>query len=111
MPVALLLPLWNGTKFCHCNTDSHLFVNENNHQIDNERAVTQFWIEYEVGPHTLGIGNEPFMQPSPHGAQLVLEVERVLRGHRVVGLNRYDGEPIAPAQIEARIGQLAQEAG
>ena len=34
-----------------------------------------FWIEYEVGPHTLGIGNEPFMQPSPHGAQLVLEVE------------------------------------
>jgi len=35
----------------------------------------EFWIEYEVGPHTLDIGNEPFMQPSPHGAQLVLEVE------------------------------------
>jgi predicted enzyme related to lactoylglutathione lyase len=34
-----------------------------------------FWIEYDVGPHTLGIGNEPFMKPSPDGAQLVLEVE------------------------------------
>ena len=49
--------------------------------------------------------------PELNAGQLVLEVERVLRGHRVVGLNRYDGEPIAPAQIEARIGQLAQEAG
>jgi len=49
----------------------------------------EFWIEYEVGPHTLGIGNEPFMKPSPHGAQLVLEVEDFddtvvhLRKHRV----------------------------
>ena len=34
----------------------------------------QFWVEYEVGPHTLGIGNEPFMKPSPDGPQLVLEV-------------------------------------
>jgi predicted enzyme related to lactoylglutathione lyase len=48
-----------------------------------------FWIEYEVGPHTLGIGNEPFMKPSPYGAQLVLEVDDFeqsvahLREHRV----------------------------
>jgi predicted enzyme related to lactoylglutathione lyase len=35
----------------------------------------EFWIEYDVGAHTLGIGNEPFMKPSPNGAQLVLEVE------------------------------------
>jgi len=35
----------------------------------------EFWIEYDVGPHTLGIGNESFMKPSPDGAQLVLEVE------------------------------------
>jgi predicted enzyme related to lactoylglutathione lyase len=34
-----------------------------------------FWIEYEVGPHTLGIGNEPFLKPSGDGPQLVLEVE------------------------------------
>jgi hypothetical protein len=45
-----------------------------------------------------------------NAGQLVLEVERVLRGHRVVGLNRYDGEPIAPAQIATRIEQLAREA-
>ena len=48
--------------------------------------------------------------PELNAGQLVLEVERVLRDRRVVGMNRYDGEPIAPAQIEARIGQLAQEA-
>jgi 2-oxoglutarate ferredoxin oxidoreductase subunit alpha len=47
--------------------------------------------------------------PELNAGQLILEVERVLRGHRVVGLNRYDGEPIAPAQIGARIGQLARE--
>ncbi len=35
----------------------------------------QFWIEYEVGPHTLGIGNEPFLKASPEGPQLVFEVE------------------------------------
>ena len=33
--------------FCHCNTDSHLFVNEDHHQIGNERTVTEFGIEYE----------------------------------------------------------------
>ena len=36
----------------------------------------QFWVEYEVGPHVLGIGNEPFLKPSKDGAgpQLVFEV-------------------------------------
>jgi 2-oxoglutarate ferredoxin oxidoreductase subunit alpha len=48
--------------------------------------------------------------PEMNAGQLVLEVERVLRGARVVGLNRYDGEPITPAQIATRIEQLAQEA-
>lgn len=38
------------------------------------RDGDQFWLEYEVGPHVLGIGNEPFMKPSGDGAQLVLEV-------------------------------------
>lgn len=33
-----------------------------------------FWVEYEIGPHTLGIGNEPFLKPSAEGPQLVLEV-------------------------------------
>lgn len=35
----------------------------------------QFWVEYEIGPHTLGLGNEPFLKPSADGAQLVLEVD------------------------------------
>ena len=28
----------------------------------------QFWVEYEIGPHTLGIGNEPFLKPSGDGS-------------------------------------------
>ena len=48
--------------------------------------------------------------PEMNAGQLVLEVERVLRSQRVTGLNRYDGEPIAPAQIAARVEQLAREA-
>jgi predicted enzyme related to lactoylglutathione lyase len=49
----------------------------------------QFWIEYEVGPHTLGLGNEPFLKPSGDGPHLVLEVDDFeetiehLRRHRV----------------------------
>ena len=49
----------------------------------------QFWVEYEIGPHTLGIGNEPFLKPSAEGPQLVLEVSDFddtiahLKHHRV----------------------------
>lgn len=35
----------------------------------------QFWVEYEIGPHTLGIGNEPFLKPCGEGPQVVLELE------------------------------------
>ena len=35
----------------------------------------QFWIEYEIGPFTLGIGNESFLKPSGDGPHLVLEVD------------------------------------
>lgn len=35
----------------------------------------QFWVEYEIGPHTLGIGNEPFLKPSGDGPQCVFEVD------------------------------------
>ena len=34
-----------------------------------------FWVEYEVGPHMLAVGKEPFLKPSGDGAQLVLEVD------------------------------------
>lgn len=29
-----------------------------------------FWIEYEIGPHTLAIGKEPFLKPSGDGPHL-----------------------------------------
>jgi 2-oxoglutarate ferredoxin oxidoreductase subunit alpha len=41
--------------------------------------------------------------PEMNAGQLRLEVERVLRDKPVEGLNRYDGEAIAPAQITAHI--------
>jgi predicted enzyme related to lactoylglutathione lyase len=33
------------------------------------------WVEYEVGPHTLGIGCHPAFKPSSDGPSLALEVE------------------------------------
>jgi predicted enzyme related to lactoylglutathione lyase len=33
------------------------------------------WFEYEVGPHTLGIGSSPMWKPSSDGPSLALEVE------------------------------------
>jgi len=38
------------------------------------QAGDQFYVEYELGPHTLGIGNEPFLKASGDGPHLVLEV-------------------------------------
>jgi catechol 2,3-dioxygenase-like lactoylglutathione lyase family enzyme len=35
----------------------------------------EFWVEYEVGPHTLGLSNELFLKASGDGPHLVLEVE------------------------------------
>lgn len=34
-----------------------------------------FWIEYEIGPHTLAVGMEPFLKPSGDGPHLAMEVE------------------------------------
>ncbi|MBL0090586.1 MAG: 2-oxoacid:acceptor oxidoreductase subunit alpha [Ideonella sp.] len=47
--------------------------------------------------------------PEMNAGQLRLEVERILRTTPVHGLNRYDGEPIAPAEIVARATTLRQE--
>lgn len=38
---------------------------------DNEA----YWFEYEIGPHTLGIGQHPSMKPSSDGPTLALEVD------------------------------------
>ncbi|MBI3606467.1 MAG: VOC family protein [Nitrospirae bacterium] len=35
----------------------------------------QVWFEYEVGPHTLGIGMSPNWKPSSDGPSLALEVD------------------------------------
>ncbi|HYF35071.1 MAG TPA: VOC family protein [Prosthecobacter sp.] len=35
----------------------------------------EFWVEYEIGPHTLAIGNEPFLKPCGDGPHLAVEVE------------------------------------
>ena len=49
----------------------------------------EFWVEYQIGPHTLGIGNETFLKPSGDGPHLVLEVDDFektvehLRRHKV----------------------------
>lgn len=48
-----------------------------------------FWLEYEIGPHTLAIGNEPFLKPSGDGPHVALEVDDFdktiehLRRHKV----------------------------
>lgn len=33
------------------------------------------WIEYEIGPHALGIGSAPGWNPNPDGGSVGLEVE------------------------------------
>jgi len=38
--------------FCHCDTGSRLLVNEDHHQSRDERAVTQWWVEYEGSDFT-----------------------------------------------------------
>lgn len=46
--------------------------------------------------------------PELNAGQLRLEVERLLPGRHVYGLNRYDGEPITPEQITTGVTQLAE---
>jgi len=47
--------------------------------------------------------------PEMNAGQLSLEVERILGAKRVHGMHRYDGEPIAPAEIAARAEALSKE--
>ncbi len=44
--------------------------------------------------------------PEMNAGQLCLEVERICAGIPVVQLNRIDGEPITPQQVEDRINEL-----
>ena len=44
-----------------------------------------------------------------NAGQLILEVERLCPGTKVVGLNKFDGEPIPPNDVLAKIEELANE--
>ncbi|MFH1044758.1 MAG: 2-oxoacid:acceptor oxidoreductase subunit alpha [Pseudomonadota bacterium] len=48
--------------------------------------------------------------PEMNAGQLSLEVERILGGKRVDAIHRFNGEPIAPAEIAARAEALAKAA-
>jgi 2-oxoglutarate ferredoxin oxidoreductase subunit alpha len=51
------------------------------------------------------------LAPEMNAGQLALEIERLVAGGRpVIGLNRLDGEPIAPDQIVAKARELAAHA-
>jgi 2-oxoglutarate/2-oxoacid ferredoxin oxidoreductase subunit alpha len=57
------------------------------------------------------VGNaRAVLVPELNIGQLRLEVERLLGGKRVEGINLINGEPITPAEIAARATQLASEA-
>jgi 2-oxoglutarate ferredoxin oxidoreductase subunit alpha len=46
--------------------------------------------------------------PEMNAGQLVIEIERLLPRPQVLPLNRIDGEPIGPAEIAARVRELAR---
>jgi catechol 2,3-dioxygenase-like lactoylglutathione lyase family enzyme len=65
-----------------------------------------FWLEYEIGPHTLAVGKEPFLKPSGDGPHVCLEVDDFektiehLRQHKIP----FAIEPfVAPAGCSAAI--------
>ncbi len=64
----------------------------------------QFWLEFEVGPHTLGVGNEPFLKPSGDGPHLVLEVEDF--DATIAHLHRH-GVPFAVEPFESPLCRAA----
>ena len=73
------------------------------------RPIT-LWPFPEDALRAAAAGARAVLVPEMNAGQMRLEVERVLRTAKVVGLNRYDGEPITPQQIAARAEELAEEA-
>ena len=62
-------------------------------------------------PHSIAAkGTRAVVVPEMNAGQLSLEVERLLpAGPRLAQINRVNGEPIPPAEIVARIEELAQD--
>ncbi|HSJ03575.1 MAG: VOC family protein [Verrucomicrobium sp.] len=42
---------------------------------DETNEEDAHWVEYEIGPHVLGIGKAPFMTPGGDGCAVTLEME------------------------------------
>ena len=72
------------------------------------RPVT-LWPIPEDALRAAAAGARAVLVPEMNAGQLVLEVERVLRAVKIERLNRYDGEPITPQQVAARLEALARE--
>ncbi len=70
------------------------------------RPIT-LWPFPEAALRTAAARARAVLVPELNAGQLQLEVGRILGGAAVHGLNRYDGEPITPAQIAARVRELA----
>jgi len=73
------------------------------------RPIT-LWPFPEGALRAAAAGARAVLVPEMNAGQMRLEVERVLRTATVAGLNRYDGEPITPAAIAARVEELARSA-
>jgi 2-oxoglutarate ferredoxin oxidoreductase subunit alpha len=73
------------------------------------RPIT-LWPFPEQALRAAAAGARAVLVPEMNAGQLRLEVERVLAGTRVEGLNRFSGEPIVPVEIAARAAALAQGA-
>jgi 2-oxoglutarate ferredoxin oxidoreductase subunit alpha len=71
------------------------------------RPVT-LWPFPEEALRAAAVHVRAVLVPELNAGQLRLEVERLLPGNRVYGLNRYDGEPITPVQITTGVAQLAE---
>jgi len=73
------------------------------------RPIT-LWPFPEAALREAAKGARAVLVPEMNAGQLSLEVERILGGKRVHGIHRYDGEPIAPAEIATRAEALTREA-
>lgn len=64
------------------------------------------WIEYEIGPHTLGIGCAPDWKPTPDGGSVSLEVEDFDEAIRVLKENgvKFRIEPFTSPMCRGAMG-------
>jgi 2-oxoglutarate ferredoxin oxidoreductase subunit alpha len=71
------------------------------------RPIT-LWPFPEGALRTVSAKARAVLVPEMNAGQLSLEVERILGGRRVDAIHRFNGEPIAPAEIAERAGLLCK---